>query len=183
VKGRQKRGEGMDMKLLIKRAKKGDKDALVELVMAQKSDYYKLAYVYMKNQNDALDATEDMIVILYENIHKLKNEDSFYTWSKTILVNCCKKMLGERIGTTVSDYIEEKGHDGGIGEKDNQLLIEKYMSELDEKQREAIRLRYLLDLEYKTIAQMLNVPLGTVKSRISNGISRLQDMFGGDIGE
>lgn len=170
----------METRLLVKRAKKGDKNALVELVMAQKSDYYKLAYVYMKNQNDALDAMEDMIVVLYENIHKLKNEDSFYTWSKTILVNCCKKMLREHARTIPADYIGEKGHDGGLKEKDDQLLIEKYMSELDEKQREAIRLRYLLDLEYKTIAQMLNVPLGTVKSRISNGISKLQARFGGD---
>lgn len=66
------RGEKVEIKSLIKRAKKGDKEALLQLVMNQKNDYYKLAYIYMKNEEDALDVIQDMIVILYENIHKLK---------------------------------------------------------------------------------------------------------------
>lgn len=48
-----------------------------------------MAYVYMKNHDDALDITEDMILKVYENIKKLKDEHAFYSWSKTILVNCC----------------------------------------------------------------------------------------------
>ena len=83
------RGEKVDTKLLIKRAKNGDKEALLELVMSQQTEYYKLAYVYMKDKDQALDALQDMIVILYENISKLKKEESFYSWSKTILVNLC----------------------------------------------------------------------------------------------
>lgn len=87
------RGGKVKEELLIKQAKNGDKEALLKLVMAQKTDYYKLAYVYMKNENDALDAIQDMIVILYENIHKLKKDTAFYSWSKTILVNSCKNIL------------------------------------------------------------------------------------------
>lgn len=68
----------LETKLLIKRAKKGDKDALIELVMNKRDEYYKLAYVYMKNKEDSLDALQDMIVILYENIHRLRKEESFY---------------------------------------------------------------------------------------------------------
>ena len=64
----------MDLKLLIKQAKKGDKEALLNLVMAQQVDFYKLAYVYMKDKEDAMDALQDMIVILYENISTLKKE-------------------------------------------------------------------------------------------------------------
>lgn len=53
---------------MIKRAKMGDKEVLIELIMSQKQDYYRLAYVFMKNQEDALDAMEDMILKVYENI-------------------------------------------------------------------------------------------------------------------
>lgn len=60
----------------IKRAMAGDKDALVSLIMKQKNDYYRLAYVYMKNQEDALDALEDMILILYQRIGSLKKRGS-----------------------------------------------------------------------------------------------------------
>lgn len=62
----------METDLLVKRAKQGDKDALVELIMLQKQEYYKLAYAFLNNKEDALDALEDMIVILYERIDRLK---------------------------------------------------------------------------------------------------------------
>uniref|UniRef100_UPI00388D76E3 sigma factor n=1 Tax=Radiobacillus sp. PE A8.2 TaxID=3380349 RepID=UPI00388D76E3 len=50
----------------------------------------------MGNKQDALDALEDMIVTLYEKVYLLKKDDSFYSWSKTILVNGCKTMLRKR---------------------------------------------------------------------------------------
>ena len=90
-----RRGEKVEEKLLIKQAKKGNKESLLKLVMAQEMDYYKLAYVYLKNQDDSMDAMQDMIVVLYENISKLKKDSSFYSWSKTILVNLAKKRLKE----------------------------------------------------------------------------------------
>ena len=69
---------------MVKRAKMGDKEVLVELIISQKQDHYRLAYIYMKNQDDALDAMEDMILKVYENIQTLKDETAFYSWSKTI---------------------------------------------------------------------------------------------------
>lgn len=170
----------MDIDILVKEAKTGDKEALVKLIMDQKQDYYKLAYVYLKNKEDALDAMEDMIVILYENIYKLKNNDSFYSWSKTILVNCCKKILRENKKVVYIDSIDDLSYEGGFSENNDKMLLEKYLSQIGEKHQEAIKLRYFLDLEYKVIADILKVPLGTVKSRISNGISMLQEKFGGD---
>lgn len=95
----------MDTEVLVKKAKRGDKDALVQLIIAQKQDYYKLAYVYMNNKEDALDAMEDMIVALYESIYKLKKEEAFYSWSKTILVNCCKKLLRTKKNVVYMDLI------------------------------------------------------------------------------
>ena len=78
---------------LVRKAKKGNKEALLQLIMDQQDDYYRLALTYMGNTNDAMDAMEEMIVSLYENLHQLKKETAFYSWSKTILVNRCKKML------------------------------------------------------------------------------------------
>ncbi|MEM5598869.1 sigma factor [Niallia circulans] len=63
---------------------------MLQLVMQQKDDYYRLAYSYMGNSHDAMDAMEEMIIILYEKIAQLEKIESFYSWSKTILVNICK---------------------------------------------------------------------------------------------
>ncbi|MTI49956.1 MAG: sigma-70 family RNA polymerase sigma factor [Firmicutes bacterium] len=170
----------MDTKQLIKRAKKGNKEALVKLIMAQEKEYYKLAYVYMKNKDDALDALEDMILVLYENIGKLRNEDKFYSWSKTILVNRCKKILKDRSKVVLIDGLSSESYEGNLYRKEDQILLDKHMSKLSEKHQEVLKLRYFLDLEYNTISEMLKVPLGTVKSRISIGLNKLKESLGGE---
>jgi len=180
----------VDVINLVREAKKGDKEALIELIMDKKQDYYKLAYVYMKNKEDALDAMEDMIVILYENIHKLKKDDAFYSWSKTILVNCCKNAFKKNNRVISLEDIRDKvqedydnskaSYNEEIEEKNQQIIIEEYMSKLNEKHQEVIKLRYFLDLDYKTIASILKIPSGTVKSRISIGLQRLKECFGGE---
>lgn len=176
------RGEKLETKHLVKRAKKGDKEALLCLVMSKKSDYYKLAYVYMKNKEDALDAIQDMIIILYENINSLKKDDSFYSWSKTILVNSCKKILARKKKVVYLEHVDEY-----IGQtyesfedQDDKIVLENYLSKLNPIHQEVIRLRYLLDLDYETIAQILKIPIGTVKSRISAGMKYLKEMVGGE---
>jgi RNA polymerase sigma-70 factor (ECF subfamily) len=170
----------VETEALVKKAKKGDKEAMVQLIMAEKQDYYKLAYVYMKNYEDAMDAMEDMILILYENIDRLKNESSFYSWSKTILVNCCKNSLKKKNKVVLFEALKEEQLHYPVEEKDEQLNLEKHLEELKPKQQEAIRLRYFMDMDYQSIAELLKIPLGTVKSRISIGLNRLKEIIGGE---
>jgi RNA polymerase sigma-70 factor (ECF subfamily) len=171
----------LEFKPLIKKARKGDKDALLQLIMAQQADYYKLAYVYMKNKEDALDALQDMIIILYRNIYNLKKEESFYSWSKTILVNCCKNKLRNKNKTTSLDQATEEAVDGVYTGSEDRIVLEKHLSGLRDIHQEVIRLRYFLDMEYEAIAELLKIPLGTVKSRLNNGMKQLKESFGGDI--
>lgn len=169
----------METGVLVKQAKQGDKEALVQLIMAQQQDYYKLAYVYMGNREDALDAMEDMIVLLYEHIPGLKKEEAFYSWSKTILVNCCKKILGRK-KKNLPLTIQEEGHDGGFNRMDDKLMLEAHLARLSQEQQEVIRLRYYLELDYQGIAELTKTPLGTVKSRIFNGLKKLKESIGGE---
>lgn len=171
----------METEALIKQAKQGDKDALVQLIMAQKQDYYKLAYVYMRSPEDAMDAMADMIVILYENIGRLKNEGSFYSWSKTILVNCCKNSLKKKSKVIAMDTLQEKRQqEDWMEQKEEQLRLKQCLQQLNSKQQEVIRLRYFLDMDYQGIAALLNIPLGTVKSRISMGLNNLKAILRGE---
>lgn len=170
----------METEALVKKAKQGDKEALVQLIMVEKEAYYKLAYVYMKNAEDAMDAMEDMILILYENISSLKNESSFYSWSKTILVNCCKNSLKKKNKIVFLETLQEQQQDSFAAETDEQLRLERHLGELNPKQQEVIRLRYFMDMDYQSIAALLKVPLGTVKSRISIGLSKLKVVLGGE---
>lgn len=174
-------GDKVDIEFLVKKAKKGDKESLIQLVMAEKNEYYKLAYVYMKNKDDALDAMQDMILILYDNIHKLREENSFYSWSKTILVNRCKKKIKENKKLVPLDKIKEGINDEIYTNSEEKIVLEKYLEKLNYKHEEVIRLKYFLDLDYKKISEILNIPLGTVKSRLNIGMKKLREIIGGEV--
>ncbi|GAB6989150.1 sigma-70 family RNA polymerase sigma factor [Paenibacillus pini] len=175
----------MNISRLVKQAQKGNKEALLQLIIADQDAYYRLAYSYMRNEHDAMDAMEDMIVTLYEKLDQLQKGEAFYSWSKTILVNRCKTMLlkkerfvpldGEQ-EVSLDALMDDNPYRNSVSEMDMQELL----SHLNARQREAIELRYVHDLPYQTIADMTGAPIGTIKSRISQGIRRLKAKIGGD---
>ncbi|WP_438351027.1 sigma-70 family RNA polymerase sigma factor [Paenibacillus sp. FA6] len=181
----------MNVARLVRKAKKGNKEALLQLIMAEKDVFYKLALTYMGNTHDAMDAMEDMIVILYDKIDQLKKEESFYSWSKTILVNNCKSLLLKRKKLVLLDdwHAVDEGELGHAltGDPyrnvDQQMDIQALLVHVNEHQKEAIQLKYLHDLDYQTIADMTNVSIGTVKSRVFQGLKRLRDHDRGDVDE
>ncbi|KFN06534.1 RNA polymerase sigma factor [Paenibacillus macerans] len=175
----------MKVSHLVKQAQKGNKEALLQLVIADQDAYYRLAYAYMGNEHDAMDAMEDMIVTLYEKIDQLRKGEAFYSWSKTILVNRCKTLLRKKArflplederGPSLAALADNHPYRYSESEMDMQVLL----SHLNAQQREAIELRYVHDLPYQTIADITGAPLGTIKSRISQGIQKLKVMIGGD---
>lgn len=170
----------MDTSGLIRKAQCGDKEALIRLVMDRKDELYRLAYVYVKDKEDAMDAMQDMIVIIFEKIEKLKNPDSFYTWSKTILVNCCKDMLRKKKKFVSMEQDEEMGYKENYEGSEFRTDILESIKALNEYQQEVIKLRYFLDMDYETISKVTKVPLGTVKSRIFTGIRKLKEILGGE---
>lgn len=58
--------------------------------------------------------------------------------------------------------------------------MEKHLSQLDNKYQEVLKLRYFLDFDYKSIADIMKIPVGTVKSRISTGLKKLKESLGGE---
>ncbi|MGG3311233.1 RNA polymerase sigma factor [Paenibacillus lautus] len=175
----------MKVSRLVSQAQRGNKEALLQLIMADQDAYYRLAYSYMGNEHDAMDAMEDMIVTIYEKVDQLQNGAAFYSWSKTILVNRCKTLLRkkkrflpmeEEQESSLAGFTDDNPYRKTESEMDMQLLL----SHLTAKQREVIELRYIHDLPYQTIADMTGAPLGTIKSRMSQGIQKLKVLIGGD---
>ncbi|MBB3155662.1 RNA polymerase sigma-70 factor (ECF subfamily) [Paenibacillus endophyticus] len=175
----------MNISRLVKQAQRGNKEALLQLIIADQDAYYRLAYSYMRNEHDAMDAMEDMIVTLYEKLDQLQKSEAFYSWSKTILVNRCKTILRgkERCIPLEGEgelSLASRTDDNPYRATESEMDMEVLLSHLNERQREAIELRYVHDLPYQTIADMTGTPLGTIKSRISQGIQKLKTMIGGD---
>lgn len=172
------------MKRLVKKAQKGDKDALMQLVLEAKDDYYRLAYSYVENEHDAMDALENMIVILYEKIDQLQKPESFYSWSKTILVNECRALLRKRNKVVFLDEQEAaKIVDEYSIRSSAELSFHELLTSLSPVQKEAVQMKYLLDYDYETIARLTNVPISTAKSRVFHALKHLRKTLGGELDE
>ncbi|WP_284638287.1 RNA polymerase sigma factor [Paenibacillus silviterrae] len=175
----------MRVALRVKQAQRGNKEALLQLILAEKDDYYRLALAYMGQEHDAL---EEMIVILYEKIGQLKKPGSFYSWSRTILVNHCKAMLKRRNKL----ILIEDWENSNVMEPDTVVVSDPYeqldrhmdirssLERVNPNQKEAIELKYFHDLDYESIARIMNVSVGTAKSRVFNGLKKLKEWYGGD---
>lgn len=182
----------MNVVRLVKKAKTGNKEALLDLIMAEKEAYYKLSLTYMGNQHDAMDALEEMIVVLYEKIIQLKKDEAFYSWSKTILVNTCRSMLRKQKKVVSIDEWEtaadsqeprdDRSYDA-YRSSEQFLDIQESLKQLNPHQKEAIQLKYFHDLDYETIATITNVSIGTAKSRVFQGLKKLREYYGGEMDE
>ncbi|MEK3834270.1 MULTISPECIES: sigma-70 family RNA polymerase sigma factor [unclassified Paenibacillus] len=177
----------MNIRRLVRAAQRGNKEALLELILAEQDAYYRLAYSYMRNEHDAMDVMEDMIVTLYEKLAQLKKSEAFYSWSKTILVNRCKTVLRNqnRFVPLEEDEAPEPAMEAWTAtnpyrDTESEMDLSVLLAHLNPRQREAIELRYVHDLPYQTIADITEAPVGTIKSRISQGIQKLKAMIGGD---
>lgn len=181
----------MNVVQLVKKAKKGNKQALLQLILVEKDAYYRLAFTYMGNSHDAMDMIEEMIIKLYDSIEQLKKNEMFYSWSKTILVNHCKTVLKQRkreilLEDTELVHEDEQNHskmNDPYERIEQQIDIQQLLTYINEDQKEAIQLKYFHDLDYETIAAITNVSIGTAKSRVFQGLRKLRDHYRGDADE
>ena len=172
----------------VKQAQKGNKEALLQLILAEKDAYYRLALSYTGDEHEAVDALEEMIVVLYEKIGQLKKADSFYSWSKTILANHCRAALRKRnklvlVDEWDSDKAAKPVHSGTSDpyeQQEQRMDIRRSLERIHPDQKEAIELKYFHDMDYESIAKITSVSVGTAKSRVFNGLRKLREWHGGD---
>lgn len=155
-------------KKFIKDIKKGKLEVLVDWIQWRKSKLYKIAWSYLYNHQDIEDTFQDTLIKVYENIDGLKNENYFETWYITILINECRKKLKKSKREILKeDIVYEEYH------LDKYQFFEE-LNSLDEKHREVIVLKYISGYTQDEIAKILDIPIGTVKSRIYRGLKELR---------
>ncbi len=159
----------------VQRAKKGSNKAFQELIEDEKIRLYKIAYIYMKNEDDALEVFQETIYKAFVSIKHLKDERYFSTWLSRILINSAIDLLNKkkRIIPMERKSIEEKLDPYLSNQKDPDLI--GAVMELDEKYKTVLILRFYKDYTVKQIADVLDCPEGTVKTNIHRGINQLKE--------
>ena len=160
--------------LNVKLAKK-DKGVFSELIQANLTSMYRVAKGILSSQDDIEDALQTTTLIAFDKINTLRNDKYFKTWLIRILINECNKLYN-RNRKSLKDIKEVKEESYTI---DKSINIDLYnaINKLSDELRVATILFYFNDLTYKEISKVLDIPEGTVKSRISRAKDRLYIML------
>lgn len=166
---------------IIARVKKGDQQAFEELIEEYKLPIYKTAKAILKDEDDVCDAIQDTCLSIYKNINNLENEKYFKTWVIRITINKCydiiskHKLNDEKIAKIQSNVSEiQSSFDSNIIAKTD---LEKAMSLLEEDLKLVTVLYYYNDMSISDISEVINIPKGTVKSRVFRAREKLYNIL------
>jgi RNA polymerase sigma-70 factor (ECF subfamily) len=178
---------------LVRQCMAGDQLAWQQLVVSQHRRIYAICYRFTGSASDAEDLTQDVFLKLYRNLSSYDTQKgSFNTWITTLTRNLLvdhfrrtrlnratdsldASLSADDDGPSMADRLadpspSQEAHASGLELK---VRIQQALAQLSPELREAVVLRDLEDMDYKEIAQVLRIPEGTVKSRISRGRGEL----------
>ena len=166
---------------IITQIKNGDEQAFAELIEQYKLPIYKTAKSILKDEDDVCDAIQDTALSIYKNIPNLKNEEYFKTWVIRITINKCydilkkHKLNNEKMLKAQEDVSElHTNFDNNvILQTDLQTTLEL----LEEDLKIVTVLYYYNDLSISVISDILNIPKGTVKSRVFRAREKLYEIL------
>lgn len=174
---------------LIQRAKQGDSEAMTQLVLSQQHYVYSIAMSVLKNPEDAADLTQDAFIRLFRSLPQYNGESRFTTWLYRLVVNLGRDELrrrGRQVTLIVPDAEQEEDPLATVADNDRwidpvraldshelRLQVRQALDMLEEHHRLVLTLYYFEDMKYTDIAEILNIPLNTVKSHIRRGKERL----------
>ena len=164
----------MEVMSLIKKAKKGDDGAFYELMQIHKIRLLKIAFSYLRNEEDALEALQEVTFRAYRSIHKVKEVEYFSTWLIRIMLNYCHDQARKKKRITDTGILENLAE---TVDHSQTLEIQEALLKIDSRSREVIILKYYHDLRIKDIAEILESPESTIKTWLYKGLKALRNQM------
>ncbi|MBS3984835.1 MAG: sigma-70 family RNA polymerase sigma factor [Selenomonadales bacterium] len=164
----------MDTAQLVVRAQRGDEAAFAELVKAYQAQLYRIALSYVKNREDALDIVSESVYRAFVNLRSLKNPSHFKTWLIRIVINQAVNVMRQRQRVAVTGDLSVAPFIPHGLRSDDLLDLYAAIDKLDENQRAVIILKYCEDLTLTQVAQVLERPLGTIKTHLHGALKTLR---------
>ena len=177
---------------LVMRVQQGDKSAFDLLVIKYQHKIVQLVNRYIKDPSEAQDVAQESFIKAYRALPDFRGEAAFYTWLYRIAINTAKNHLASRtrryfnyhVDIQDAEDIESAPQLQGMETPERQLLnqeivdtIHSTIEKLPEEMRTAIMLREFEDMSYEEIANITEMPLGTIKTRIFRARSILKEML------
>jgi RNA polymerase sigma-70 factor (ECF subfamily) len=188
----------IDDVVLVQQCQKGDSAATERLILKYQNRIYNAILRICANPDDAAELTQDTFVKVIENIDKFEGRSSFYTWAFRIGVNLtlnyCQRSVQLGLKSLDAEENEDDDKDRGVLKEfltDDSLpdpaavaqnkelcrIVIKALMKLDDAQRAVVVLRDIEGMNYAQIAEVLDIELGTVRSRLSRARTNLREIM------
>lgn len=181
-----------EIERLVERARRGDRAAFGQLVDEYKDKTYNYVAQMLNDPYEAEDVTQEAFLRAYRSLPRFRGASSFHTWlyriASNLAIDVVRKRkrseptysLDEPLESDDGEYEREIPDDTGGPEartstRETRVAVRRAIMELPEKLRDVMILYELQGETYEDIAEILDVPLGTVKSRLFNARNRLKD--------
>lgn len=188
----------VDDSVLVGRCRKGDSSAMERLILKYQNRLFNTILRICANPEDAAELTQETFVKIIEGIGRFQGKSSFYTWAFRIAVNLAinhsqrhrrigfrsldteESGVGEGAALLLKDFLHNENAPDPSGVAQNKELCEMVMlalMRLDETHRTVMVLRDIEGMNYAQIAQVLEIELGTVRSRLSRARSSFKEIL------
>jgi RNA polymerase sigma-70 factor, ECF subfamily len=166
---------------LIKKAQKGNDKAFLELFQIYEHDLYRMAFTYVKNQNDAMDVVQETAYKSFKSIKELKEPKYFKSWLMRIAISCSLDILRKKknvvpLKPDFEEYISGENNEDLTSE----ITLKDLIEELREEEKSVILLRFYQGMTIKEVSETLNIPLGSAKTILYRGLAKLKKDLKGD---
>lgn len=182
----------------VRRARTGDQGAFEQLVLSHQRRTFNVAYRILGDYDEALDLTQEVFLLAHRSLGQFRGEARFGSWLLSIAVNQCRNRLkqwkrrarsrhdslSDPIGDEGSDLQRELPDPGttaveALEGRQLEEMVSEEMMHLDEEYRTVLVLREVQGVAYEEVARLLEVPVGTVKSRLHRGRAVLRELLRG----
>lgn len=175
---------------LMARIQQDDEGAFAEFVGKYQRRFYRLAYGYLHDHDESLDAVQEAFIKIYKARRTWEPRANPFTWAYRIVANQCVDLLRKRKGTAAESLDDEESAESRaladttsvdplqlqVDQEERRKVMQAVMK-LPARQREIIMLRHYEDLSLQEIAQVQGCALGTVKSSLHRAIAHLKQIL------
>jgi RNA polymerase sigma-70 factor, ECF subfamily len=171
---------------LVAASKRGDQDAFAQLVQYHQRRVFNLVFRMVQQYEEANEVTQETFLAAWQGLPAFRGDARFSTWLYRIAYNCALKQLEHRkrdraiqLGVEAEQVLVNANHeqriDAELEARDRQTLVHEHLASLPAKYRIVLTLRHLQDMTYEEMAEILTMPIGTIKTHLFRARNLLKE--------
>ncbi|CAA7600541.1 RNA polymerase sigma factor, sigma-70 family [Acididesulfobacillus acetoxydans] len=162
---------------IVLRCRSGDEEAFTDFVLHYTPYVYRTAVAFLHDRTEAEDLTQEIFLKVHRSLSQLHDLRTFPAWFKRLITNACLDHLKKKTPVPTAEFELDRAAPSGPEQWETRLVLREALAGLSLEQRQVLLLREWQGYEYREIAELMGIPLGTVKSRLFSARAHLKNVL------